>query len=87
MWEADPGRFAARFPDSGISEEYGEQWPPPCIDYWVYVDPVEMTARLSTEGWSRLDEAVSLTGDGSQDGFVLAATFAAILRVWPPVEP
>jgi hypothetical protein len=86
LWEADPARFAARYPDSEIEEGYGEQWPPPCIDYWVYVDPVEMTARLSTEGWSGLNEAVSLTGDGSQDGHVMAARFGAILRVVPPAE-
>lgn len=86
LWEADPARFAARYPDSGIEEAYGEQWPPPCIDYWVYVDPLVMTARLSAEGWSGLNDAVSLTGDGSRDGRVLAAKFGAVLRVVPPAE-
>jgi hypothetical protein len=86
LWEADPLRFAARYPDSGLEVGYGEQWPPPCIDYWIYVDPVKMTARLSVEGWSRLYETVDLTGDGSQDGRELAARFGAILRL-PPSAP
>ena len=46
-----------------------------------------MTARLSPEGWSCLDEAVSLTGDGSQDSRVLDAKFGAILQVVAPTEP
>ena len=50
LWEADPERFAARYPDSGIERSYGDQWPPPCIDHWVYVDPETMVARLSVEG-------------------------------------
>ena len=50
LWEADPERFAVRYPDSGIERSYGDQWPPPCIDYWVYVDPETMVARLSVEG-------------------------------------
>src|SRR6476660_9796187 len=52
LWEADPEWFAARYPDSGIERSYGEQWPPPCIDYWVYVDPGTTVARHSVEGWS-----------------------------------
>jgi hypothetical protein len=86
LWEADPGRFVARHPDCGLEEGYGELWPPPCIDYWIYVDPVEMTARLSTEGWSRRDETVGLTGDGSQDGRVLADKLGAVLGVGPPAD-
>lgn len=81
LWEADPQRFAARYPDSGVAESYGDQWPPPCLDYWVYVEPQEMTARLSTEGWAVPDPTLPLTGDGSRDGAALAARFAAILRV------
>lgn len=81
LWEADLSRFAARYPDSGIEEGYGEQWPPPCIDYWIYVDPVKLTARLSTEGWSHVDEVVNLIRDAVQDGREMAARFESILRV------
>ncbi len=81
LWEADPERFAARYPDSGIERSYGEQWPPPCIDYWVYVDPETMVARLSVEGWSVSEHIVELSGDGRTDGQLLATAFAAILRV------
>jgi len=84
LWEADPSRFAARYPDSGIEQSYGDQWPPPCIDYWVYVDPRELTARLSVEGWNAdSDGSLELTGDAALDGPCLAAAFAAILRVAP----
>jgi hypothetical protein len=84
LWEADPARFAARDPGSHIEEEYGEQWPPPCIDYWIYVDPARMTARLSTEGSADPEKTVSLTGDEAVDGSALAAEFSALLRLRPP---
>lgn len=81
LWEADPTRFAARYSDSRLERSYGDQWPPPCIDYWVYVDPVRMTARLSVEGWNLPDTTLDLTGDGAVDGQLVAAAFAAVLRV------
>ncbi|HSS67835.1 MAG TPA: hypothetical protein VLK34_04745, partial [Nocardioidaceae bacterium] len=80
LWEADPLQFAARYPDGRIEESYGEGWPAPCIDYWVYIDPVSMTARLNVEGWGGPDPVVELTGDGVVDGQLLAAAFAEILR-------
>jgi hypothetical protein len=88
LWEAEPARFAARYPDSRIEESYGDQWPGvPCIDYWIYVDPLTMTARLSVEGWNRTDETVDLTGDGRVDGHRLASEFAHILGVALPRQP
>ena len=86
LWEADPERFAARYPHSGIEHAYGDEWPPHCIDYWVYVDPVAMVAQLSVEGWSGRDPTLGLSGDGPSDGQLLAAAFAAILGVPPPDE-
>jgi hypothetical protein len=86
LWEANPERFAARYPDSGIERSYGEQWPPPCIDYWVYVDPATMVARLSVEGWNSRDQTIDLSGDGPSDGRLLATLFADILRVPKPEE-
>jgi hypothetical protein len=84
LWEAEPARFAERYPDSGIVRTYGDQWPAPCIDYWVYVDAAAGTALLSVEGWSLGRESLDLTGDGARDGLVLAEAFARILRVPPP---
>jgi hypothetical protein len=86
LWEADPKRFSARYPDSGIEHSYGDQWPPPCIDYWVYIDPAAMVARLSVEGWNGRDQTVDLSGYGFSDGQLLATSFAAILGVPPPDE-
>ena len=80
LWEADPLRFAERYPDSGIEESYGTGWPAPCIDYWIYVDPAAMTARLSWEGFDIGEEVIALTGFGSTDGAAIAARFAEILR-------
>lgn len=48
-----------------------------CIDYWIYVDPVTMTARHSVQGWSGPDETVDLTGDGRVDGRRLASDMRA----------
>ena len=52
LWEADPQRFAAAYPDSGIVESYGEgAWPHvSCIDFWLYVDHERQRAVLSVEG-------------------------------------
>lgn len=88
LWESDPARFAARYPDSRIEESYGDEWPGvSCIDYWVYVDPVAMVAYLSVEGWNRTDDSVDLTGDGRVDGRRLASEFAHILGVALPRNP
>ncbi|HEU4674463.1 MAG TPA: hypothetical protein VFS29_00630 [Motilibacteraceae bacterium] len=88
LWEAEPARFAARYPDSRIEDSYGDQWPGvSCIDYWIYVDPVTMTARLSMEGWNGADTVVELTGDGAVDGRRLAAEFAHVLGVEVPRLP
>jgi hypothetical protein len=85
FWEAEPARFAQRYPDSGIVRSYGDQWPAPCIDYWVYVDAAAGQARLSVEGWSLGQLSMDLTGDGARDGLALAEAFARILRVPPPL--
>jgi hypothetical protein len=88
LWEADPERFAERYPDSGIIESYGEDhWPPPCIDYWIYVDPPAGSAELSVDGWAYWPEPIPLSGDGEADGRLLANRFAEILRVNPPADP
>jgi hypothetical protein len=84
LWEADPLLFAARYPDSGIEDSYGDQWPAPCIDYWVYVDPDSSTAHLAVEGFSEPDRDLALSGDGARDGAMLAEVFASILRLDPP---
>ena len=86
LWEADPRRFAERYPDSGIVESYGEdQWPGvTCVDYWAYVDQEERRCDLSVEGWGTARLRVDLSGDGRADGAALAAAFARILRVPPP---
>jgi hypothetical protein len=86
LWEATPSLFAARYPDSGIIESYGAQWPEvTCIDYWVYLDDAPGQARTSTEGWSAdQDATLDLTGDGFRDGLTIGTVMARILRVPPP---
>jgi hypothetical protein len=85
LWEAEPARFAVRYPDSRIEDSYGDQWPGvTCIDYWIYVDPMTMTARLSMEGRNGADDIVDLAGDGAVDGRRLAAQFAHVLGVELP---
>ena len=86
LWEADPRRFAERYPNSKIVDSYGQdQWPPPCIDYWVYVDEETQQARISVEGWNVGDQVVDLSGDGVRDGLIIADFVAGILRVTSPL--
>ena len=80
LWEADPLQFAERYPDSGIVESYGEQWPAPCIDYWVYVDVETRMATLSTEGWSHDNQEIALSGNGAEDADRLHEHLARILH-------
>lgn len=81
LWEADPERFAARYPESGIDESYGGSLADvPCIDYWVYLDEPGQ-ARISVEGFGLPELLVPLTGHGTADGRQLAAVFARILGV------
>ena len=86
LWEADPRQFAARYPDSGIVESYGEeQWSSVgCIDYWVYLDHPTGRCRLSVEGWNLPDLWLEMTGLSSVDGAAGADTFARILGVRSP---
>lgn len=84
LWEAKAVEFAERYPDSGIIESYGDQWPATCIDYWVYLEADTQQARLSVEGWGLIGELVPLSGDGKADGRAVASAMARILRVAPP---
>jgi hypothetical protein len=86
LWEADPVKFAARYPDSGIVESYGEkQWlEVHCIDYWVYVDHERSRCRMSVEGWNLPNLMIDLHGNSGLDGPAIADTFARILGVPSP---
>jgi hypothetical protein len=81
LWEADPTRFLERYPDSDVVESHGGLWPPPCIDYWVYVDAPSRRAQLSTEGWGGEPATVELSGRGAVDAGRLAAVLGQILSV------
>ena len=83
-WEADPLRFAERYPDRRIVDSHGDEWPPPCIDYWVYLDGAARQARISTEGWGYVDDVLDMSGDGVLDGIGIGNAMARILRVLPP---
>lgn len=85
LWEADPERFATNYPDSGIVETYGDQWPDVhCIDYWAYIDRDSGRCRLSVEGWNLPELLIELRGHGGFDGTAIAHTFARILGFRSP---
>ena len=83
LWEADPLRFAERYPNSAVIDSYGGQWPPPCIDYWIYIDGPARRALISTEGWSAEQQAVDLTGHGDDDAQRIGEVLGGILSVGP----
>ena len=86
LWEADPLRFAERYPDSRIVDSYGDEWPPYCIDYWAYLDGPARQVRISTEGWSFVDDVLDMSGDGGLDGIEIGNAMARILKVAPPAS-
>jgi len=86
LWEADPTRFAATYPDSGIIRSYGdEQWPEvTCIDFWVYAEHEQQQCRLSVEGWNLPDLLLPFTGSSTIHANGISDTFARILGVQSP---
>lgn len=82
LWEADPSAFIARYPDSGVEESYGDQWPGVSgIDWWAYVDAEAAVLSIDVEGWSVPRLMLDLTGRGGLDGMQLAGAFARLLGV------
>ena len=50
LWEADPQMFAERYPDSGIVESYGTQWPDvTCIDFCRRQRPAHLLLRTRSD--------------------------------------
>lgn len=81
LWEADAESFLARYPDSGIREAYGDQWPPPCIDHWVYVSPTSTQADLSLEGCDPEFTSLPITGNADEDSDRIAHAIAKALDI------
>jgi len=79
-----PRRFAERYPDSRIVDSYGDEWPPPCIDYWVYLERDARQVRISAEGWGYVDDVLDMSGEGVLDGIGIGNAMAHILGVAPP---
>jgi hypothetical protein len=89
LWEADPALFAARYPDSGVIETYGEErWQDvTCIDFWVYLDLDKRQCRLSVEGGNLPELLLDLHGDSGLDGHAIANTFSRLLAVGSRFPP
>lgn len=85
LWEADPARFVKKYPDSGVIESYGDQWPAVgCIDFWVYLDGDKGQCRLNVEGWNLPELILDVSGHSGLDGVGIGSVFARILGVRPP---
>jgi hypothetical protein len=81
LWEADPAKFAARYPESRVIEAYGGDLADVhCIDFWIYMDRPGY-ARLSPDGWDLPELHVPLLGWAEADGRSLAAVIGRILGV------
>lgn len=50
LFDAGPEAFSQAYPDSGIEDSYGAQWPPQCLDLWLKFDwtgdPVELSFEI-----------------------------------------
>lgn len=85
LWEADAELFDAKYPGAGMRASYGEQqWPPPCIDYWLYLDEWPENARISVEGWGFPEVVLRLHGHPGFDAMSISAVFAKVLEVPMP---
>ena len=84
LWEADPARFAKKYPDSGVIESYGDRGPAVgCIDSWAYLDRDKGQWRVNVEGWNLPELILDVSGHSGLDGVALGAVFARILGVRP----
>lgn len=48
LFEAEPQAFARSFPS--LTPDYGERWPPPCIDLWIRFYVGRRTIEADVEG-------------------------------------
>lgn len=91
VYEADPVDFLRRYPQSGLDESYGDQWPAPCVDLWlkfyrdvrrieVDLEGIEVLDQLRASGQDALAERVTqLSGDLDADAQVIADALARVL--------
>ena len=81
LWEADPERFAARYPDSGIERSYGDQVAASLHRLLGVRRPRDARGSALGRGLERLGAHLRAERRWWPDGQLLATAFAAILRV------
>lgn len=79
VYRADPVAFARAYPLSGIEEDYGPQWPPYDINFWVEFRKAERRIRVVAEGWQQRDRFLDLTADASMPALKVALYFERLL--------
>ncbi len=83
FWMARPGRFLEAYPDSGLDEQYGSEWPDGVadIDFTVGVDVARELILIDAEPWSLPTIQLRSSGDDDSDAVNLARVFARLLGV------
>lgn len=85
-WQAKRGRFAERYPESGLADHFDVEGFEASDDVAFWVTPVAPDrARLEAGGcWNIVNLQIGLDGDGNGDGQAIADVFARLLAVTSP---
>lgn len=83
FWMAHPERFLETYPDSGLDEQYGSEWPNGVadIDFTVRVDSAKELILIDAEPWSLPTIELRSSGDDGFDALNVARVFARLLGV------
>ncbi|MDF8265597.1 hypothetical protein [Luteipulveratus flavus] len=82
MWQANPQRYAERYPDSAIVDSYGSQWPEVRdINCTLKLDESPHAVGLAIEGWGLPEVFVRVDQRGDRDGVQIANLLSRIFAV------
>jgi hypothetical protein len=96
VYEADPGGFVHRYPQTGLGDDWDDEVPDTCVDLWLKfhldtrrteleVEGFEVLEHLHAVGHAELaDRVTRLSGDADADAQMIATALALVLDVPGP---
>lgn len=93
LFEAEPEAFVQTYPDCGIEDSYGPEWPPNCLDLWLRFDsggdPIEISFEIfdllawSASTDSELHARLSVVADPEDHAMAVGEALGRVLRPTP----